>query len=113
MEEMKVLKDEANLLVAHGREFGLAYFGHFRAIDGHRAAGWPIQAAEDIQKGRFAASGRTHNGSKIPGLDGDGHPLEGWHLDGTHTVDFPHIRQLHHCPWPTKNRHFMRPTSVS
>ena len=42
-----------------------------------RAGGGPVQAAQHMEQGRFAASGGAHNGHELPVLHAQVHPVQG------------------------------------
>jgi hypothetical protein len=44
--------------------------GNVIAVDHQRAAGWRVNAGEQIQQGGFSRTGRPHEGEKLTALDG-------------------------------------------
>ena len=79
-DQVKPLKDEADLLVAHVGQLPVGQLGHIHPIQMIVPVGGDIQAAEDVHQGGFAGAGRPDDGHELAPVDAQGDPVQGPHL---------------------------------
>ena len=65
-QEVERLKDEADLLAADARKFGVVQGRDIYAVKMIRAASRTVEAAKQMQQRGFAGAGRPHNCEKFP-----------------------------------------------
>ena len=70
LDEIILLEDEADLLVADAGELAVGEVLDVRAVQKVGAPGGDIQAAQDVHEGGLAAAGLAHHGHELPVVDG-------------------------------------------
>ena len=93
-DQVVLLEDKAQHLVADLRLLVIVHGGHVGTAQMVSAGGRHIQTADDVHGRGFAGTGLAHDGHKLPGVDGDIHPVQGVNLLGAHLVDLVDIFQL-------------------
>ena len=70
LDEVILLEDEADLLVADAGELAVGEVLDVRAVQKVGAPGGDVQAAQDVHEGGLAAAGLAHHGHELPVVDG-------------------------------------------
>jgi len=78
-QKIETLKDKAHFPIPDLRQFILGKTADIDAVQQITARSELIEAAQDIHEGRFARSGRSHDGHKLPPVNGKGDAGEGRH----------------------------------
>ena len=76
-DEVEGLKDEADLLPAEERSLGRAELRSVSTVDEDVTAGGLIDAANEIEQGRFPAAAGTGDGEEFASIDAEAHIVEG------------------------------------
>ena len=71
-QEVEVLEDEADVLVADDGEFIVIEVGNFLSSQLVRSGCRPVEAAEDVHQRRLPRAGRPHEGGKFPFFNVEG-----------------------------------------
>src|SRR5579871_1562303 len=69
-QKIELLKNEANLLLAHLRTLPIGQGCKIRTIDQHATGSSAREAAHDVKKGRFSAARRSNDTDKFSTLHG-------------------------------------------
>ena len=79
-DEVVRLENESNLLAAHLGEGAVAHEGDILLAEKIPAGSGLVEAAEDVEHGGLARTGRTHDGHVAALLDIDAHSGQSRHL---------------------------------
>ena len=86
LDEVVALEDEAQRAPTEGGERVVIHRRHVHAAEEILPGAGPVEAAEDVEKGGLAGTGRAHDGDVFAGHDGEVHAPQRAHLDVTHPV---------------------------
>jgi hypothetical protein len=78
-DQIEGLKDEADFFATEDGGLGGSEAGRVYALNEDPAAGGFVDAADQVQEGRFAAATGTGDGEKFTGFDGEAQFVEGRH----------------------------------
>src|SRR6266508_57627 len=129
-QELEALEDEPDHLVAHQRQLVVGEAGHGPPLEPQRAAGRPVQPAEQPEQGRLPRPARPHDRQRVAGRDLEVNPVERPDFDPVQPVDLGDAPSLHHgmasgigCrlghgqapgqSWPSRSRSAPRDTTRS
>ena len=92
--QVVLLEDEAQHLVADLRLLVVVHGGHVHAPQPVGAGGGYVQTADDVHGGGLARPGGAHDGHELPLVDGEVHPVQG--VDGIlpHLIDLIDLLQF-------------------
>ena len=96
--QVVLLKDEAQHLVANLRLLIIGQFRHILALETVAARGRHIETADDVHAGRLARTGLSDDGDKFTAVYAEGNAVCGAHLAVAHMidlVDFVKLNQRH------------------
>ena len=85
-EEIEALKDETDLAPANVGPLCIGGGSQIFPIDDDTALRWGQQAAEQMQHGRLAASGWSHDADELAFLHGERNTAQGRHVDFANPV---------------------------
>ena len=89
-QEVEALEHEADLLVADVGQLVAVQVVDMDAVQKIIAAAGIVQAAEDVQHGRFSRSGRAHDRHQFAGIDDQVDAFQGFDLDFAAVINFGH-----------------------
>ena len=89
-EEVEGLEDEADLLVADGRDLEARELVDVVSLQAVGAGGGGVEAAEDVHEGRLAGAGRADDRHHLPALDLEVDPLQRVNRDLAGVVGLGH-----------------------
>ena len=69
VDQVEALEHEAEAVAAQLRELRLGLLRHVVVLEHVAAARRPVDRAEDVEQGRFAAAGRAHDGDEFARID--------------------------------------------
>src|SRR5262245_3642719 len=75
-QQVEKLKDEADLVPAETRPFGIPHRGDVASIDSYRTGRRSIQRAHQIQQRRFARPGGSDDGYNLAAIDAESDIVE-------------------------------------
>src|SRR5579859_5161207 len=90
-EEIKALKDEADLAAAELGALGVAHFGQIVAVNKHSAFRSLCQPADDVEQRRLAAARWAHHRDRFAGLHLEVHATQRRDFYLTSVVELPKI----------------------
>ena len=61
VQQVEILKHEAQMVPAEGRHVGFLYPGQIPALQQHLSGGGPVQRRQDVQKGGLSGTGFPHD----------------------------------------------------
>ena len=106
LNEVVLLEDESDLLVADARELGIAQLAHIRSVEQILAVGRDVQTAEHVHHRRFARAGLTDDGDELAPVDGKRNAVERADLAlkalGVYFIDVSQFDQLCHTLNPRR-----------
>jgi hypothetical protein len=89
--KIKALEDEANFVAAELGAFGVGHGGEIITVDEDLPARGLREAADDIEKRRFSATGRAHNRDGFPGEHIKIDSAKGGNFDFAGVIELPEI----------------------
>src|SRR5947209_8641008 len=101
-EQVEVLKDEAEPLIAQPRPLIDRHGSDLLASEAIAAGGGTVEAAEDIHQRRFSRAGRSDQREILARLDGERHAVQRLDLDLAeviHLADIGELNQRHRHAW--------------
>jgi hypothetical protein len=93
-DEVIGLKDEPDALAADFRQLIIAHAGDILIPQKVLAGGGAVEATEEIEHGRFAGAGGSHDGHQLAGADLQGDAAQGMHLELAHGVGFGDVLNI-------------------
>ncbi len=97
LDQVEVLEDEADGVVAQPRQAGFRNLGHLFAAEPVAARARPIEQAQDVEQGGLAASRRPGDGDEFAGGDFQRNALQGLRLDLAVAIGPDHVFELEHA----------------
>ena len=91
---MERLEDESQLGVPESGQLLVVHAGGIDAIDLYAARGGQIQQAHDVEEGRFATTGGSHDADELALLDGQVYIFECLCLDLFGPIDLIYFCQF-------------------
>ncbi len=93
-QQVVLLKDEAQHLVADGGQLVFVHLAHVLAVQQIGAGGGHVQAADDVHAGGFAGAGLAHDGHELPLLNLKGDAVRRLDRGVTHLVVLAHLPEF-------------------
>jgi hypothetical protein len=90
-DEVEELEDEADAAAADFGQLGVRQVAQVVAVNQHRAAGGPVQPAQQVEQRGLAATARPHDGHELARLDLQRDAIERRHGRLARAVDFLQI----------------------
>src|SRR5207237_9166820 len=97
-DQVERLEDEPDLAVSDDCQLVFVELADVHPVEEVAAAGWQVQAADDVHEGALARAGGTHDGDELAVLDAEVDPLQGLHPHVAHPVDLGDAFDLDHQP---------------
>src|SRR3974390_234427 len=95
-QQVELLEDEADFLLAHARALGVGERGEVDAVDGDATGVGVSESTQDIEKGGLAATGRADDADELALLDLERYSAQGLHIDLADAVGLADVLCLNH-----------------
>jgi hypothetical protein len=93
-QQVKSLEHKTNLLVSNVSQFIAAKFGYVNSIQHIRAAGWSIEAPENIHQCGFSRTARAHDGDEFARANFQRDPAHSVYIDLPGVIDLVHRNEF-------------------
>src|SRR5438067_8296930 len=86
-QQIELLKHEADLALAQSRALGIRELCEIHIVDENASAAGARKPAQNVEQGRFAAAGRTHNADEFAAIHTETDATQSRHVNFAHVVN--------------------------